>query len=59
MRKAFDGVNGQVSVGGRQITNLRYADDTTLIARTPNELQELLDRVKESSEEFGLYPNVK
>ena len=52
MRKAFDEFSGQVSVGGREITNLRYADDTTLIART---LEELIRRVKDASEQYGLY----
>jgi hypothetical protein len=59
MRKAFDEFDGQVSVGGRTITNLRYADDTTLIARTAEELLELIGRVKAASEQYGLYLNVK
>ena len=59
MRRAFNGVTGQVSVGGRKINNLRYADDTTLIAKSSDELQDLIDRVKASSEEFGLHLNVK
>ena len=53
MRRALDGVTGHVSIGGRKITNLRYADDTTLIARSAEELQELIDRVKLCSEELG------
>ena len=48
-----------MSVGGRQLTNLRYADDTTLISRTAPELQNLIDRVKSTSEEYGLFLNVK
>ena len=59
MRRALDGVTGHVSIGGRKITNLRYADDTTLIARSAEELQELIDRVKLCSEELGLHLNVK
>ena len=59
MRIALDGYEGQVSIGGRQITNLRYADDTTLIARTAAELQDLIERVKKTSEEYGLLLNVK
>ena len=59
MRNALDGFSGEVSVGGRQLTNLRYADDTTLIARTAPELQNLIDRVKSTSEEYGLFLNVK
>ncbi|PIK33998.1 endonuclease-reverse transcriptase [Apostichopus japonicus] len=59
MRLALDDFVGQVSIGGRQINNLRYADDTTLLARTAAELQDLIERVKQSSEEYGLYLNVK
>ena len=59
MRRALDGVTGHVSIGGRKITNLRYADDTTLIARSAEELQELIDRVKLCSEELGLHLNDK
>ena len=59
MRQAFDGYLGHVSVGGRAINNLRYADDTTLIARTATELQDLILRVKTASEKFGFYLNVK
>ena len=59
MRNALDGYSGMVSIGGRQLTNLRYADDTTLIARTASELQDLINRVKKGSEEYGLFLNVK
>ena len=59
MRKALDGFSGRVSIGGRQLTNLRYADDTTLIARTASDLQDLINRVKKTSEEYGLFLNVK
>ena len=59
MRQALDEVEGQVSVCGHTITNLRYAADTTLIARTSAELLDLIERVKTSSEQFGLYLNVK
>ncbi len=59
MRNALDGYSGTVSIGGRPITNLRYADDTTLIAKTASDLQDLIDRVKKGSEEYGLYLNVK
>ena len=40
------------------ITNLRYADDTTLIAETKNDLIEIMERVKLASEKAGLYLNV-
>ncbi len=59
MRKAFDDFSGKVSVGGRAITNLRYADDTTLIASSAEELLDLIIRVKVASEQYGLYLNVK
>ena len=59
MRQALDGFQGQVSIGGRIVTNLRYADDTTLIARSRAELQDLILRVKTASEKYGLYLNVK
>ena len=59
MRQALDGFQGQVSIGGRIVTNLRYADDTTLIARSRAELQDLILRVKTASEKYGLYFNVK
>ena len=40
------------------ITNLRYADDTTLIAETKNDLIAIMERVKLASENAGLYLNV-
>ena len=46
-------------VGGRKMSNLRYADDTTLIAGTKDDLTELTTKVKRVSEEAGLYLNVK
>ena len=48
-----------ISIGGRKVTNLRYADDTTLIAGTQDEFTELITKVKRASEEAGLYLNVK
>ena len=47
------------SIGGCQINNLRYADNTALLARTAAEHQDLIERVKKSNEEYGLYLNVK
>ena len=45
--------------GGRRIvTNLRYADDTTLLAGTKEDLTELVERVRRASEKAGLYLNV-
>ena len=47
-----------ISIGGRMVTNLRYADDTTLLAGTNGYLIELVERVRRSSEKAGLYLNV-
>ena len=44
-----------ISVGGRTINNLRYADDTTLLADSASELENLIERVRVESEEFGLF----
>lgn len=48
-----------VKIGGRNINNLRYADDTTLLAESVQDLEDLILRVKEESERMGLYLNVK
>ena len=48
-----------VSIGGVNINNLRYADDTVLCAENEADLQQVLDVVKVKSEEFGLCMNVK
>ena len=58
MREALADWDGVISIGGRMITNLRYADDTTLIAETKNELIAIMERVKLASEKAGLYLNV-
>ena len=42
------------TIAGRKINNLRYADDTTLMAESEEELKSLLMKVKEESEKFGL-----
>ena len=44
---------------GRNINNLRYADNTTLTAESEEELNSLLMKVKEESEKFGLKPNIQ
>ena len=59
MRDALDGFIGGIKFGGKCITNLRYADDTTLICGSREELLELLKRIKEASEERGLLLNAK
>ena len=47
-----------ISVGWRIVTDLRYADDTTLLAGTKEDLIELVERVRRASEKAGLYLNV-
>ena len=54
-----DKPEGQVSVGGQIITNLRCTNDTTLVARTSEELLELMKRVKAASEQFKPYLKVE
>ena len=48
-----------IKIAGRNINNLRYADDTTLKAESEEELKSLLMKVKEESEKVGLKLNVK
>ena len=48
-----------IKIARRNINNLRYADDTTLMAETEEELKSLLMKVKEESEKFGLKHNVQ
>ena len=48
-----------IKVAGRNINNLRYADDTTLMAESEEELKRLLMKVKEESEKFGLKLNIQ
>ena len=46
-------------IAGRNISNLRYAGDTTLMAEREEELKSLLKKVKEESEKAGLKPNIQ
>ena len=48
-----------IKIAGRHINNLRYADDTTLIAKSEEELKSLLMRVKEEREKAGLKLNIQ
>ena len=48
-----------VDCAGRNINNLRYADDTTLMAESEEELKSLLMKVKEESEKIGLKLNIQ
>ena len=55
MRNAkLDEAQAGIKIAGRNINNLRYADDTTLMAESKEELKSLLRRVKEKSEKAGL-----
>ena len=55
MRNAgLDEAQVGISIAGRNINNLRYADDTTLMAEGEEELKSLLMKVKEESKKFGL-----
>ena len=47
-----------IKIGGRNINNLRYADDTTLMAESEEELQSLMMKVKKESERVGLKLNI-
>ena len=48
-----------IKIAGRNINNLRYADDTTLMAESEEELKSFLMKVKEESEKFGLKLNIQ
>ena len=48
-----------IKIAGRNINNLRYADDTTLLAESEEELKSLLMKVKEESEKVGLKLNIQ
>ena len=48
-----------IKIAGRNIDNLRYADDTTLMAESEEELKSLLIKVKEESEKVGLKLNIQ
>ena len=47
-----------IKIAGRNINNLRHADDITLMAESEEELKSILIKVKEESEEFGLKFNI-
>ena len=60
MRNAeLDEAQAGIKVAGRNINNLRYADDTTLMAESEEELKSLLMKVKEESEKIGLKLNIR
>ena len=60
MRNAgLDEAQAGIKISGRNINNLRYADDTILMAESEEELKSLLMRVKEESEKVGLKLNIQ
>ena len=60
MRNAgLDEAQAAIKIAGRNITNLRYTDDTTLMAESEEELKSLLMKVKEESEKVGLRLNIQ
>ena len=56
---SLDESQAAVKIAGRNINNLRYADDTTLMAESEEELKGLLMKVKEMSEKLGLRLNIQ
>ena len=60
MRNAgLDEAQAGIKIAGRNVNNLRYEDDTTLIAESEEELKSLLMKVKEESEIVGLKVNIQ
>ena len=55
----LDEAQAGIKIAGRNINNLRYADDTTLMAESREELKSLLMKVKEESENVGLKLNIQ
>ena len=55
----LDEAQAGIKIAGRNINNLRYADDTTLMAESEEELKSLLMRVKEESGKVGLKLNIQ
>ena len=55
----LDETQAGIKIAGRNINNLRYADDTTLMAESEEELKSLLIKVKEESEKAGLKLNIQ
>ena len=55
----MDEVQARIKIAGRNINNRRYADDTTLMVESKEELKNLLMKVKEESEKVGLKFNIQ
>ena len=54
----LDEAQAGIKIAGRNINNLRYADDTTLVAESEEQLKSLLTKVKEESEKVGFKFNI-
>ena len=59
MNAGLDEAQAGIKITGRDISNLRFADDTTLMAKSEEELKSLLMKVKEESEKVGLKLNIQ
>ena len=60
MRNAgLEEAQAEIKIAGRNINSFRYADDTTLVAESEDELKSLLMKVKEESEKVGLKLNIQ
>ena len=55
----LDEAQAGIKISGRNINNLRYANDTNLMAESKEDLKSLLMKVKEESEKVGLKPNIQ
>ena len=55
----LEGAQAEIKIAGRNISNFRYADDTTFMAESEEELKSLLMKVKEESEKTGLKLNIQ
>ena len=59
MRNRLEEAQARIKIARRNINNLRYADDTTLMAESEEELKSLLMKVKQESEKVGLKLNIQ
>ena len=59
MKFWLDEAQARIKIAGRNINNLRYADDTTFMAESEEELKSLLMKVKEETEKVGLMFNIQ
>lgn len=57
MRKVLEGWEGGITIGGRKISNLRYADDTLILAATEEELRAIMEKLERVSRAYGLEIN--